>query len=78
VVNAIVAYMISVLLARTLGFISFTSEGQRTNVLASAQAPVFAHIPDPGWGAFAYSVTFLAVIFVPVWVLYNKRIFVKT
>ena len=75
--NAIVAYMISVVLARTLRLISFTSEGQRTNVIAYAQAHVFAHIPDPGWGAFAYSVTFLAVIFVPVWVLYHKKIFVK-
>jgi hypothetical protein len=38
---------------------------------------VFAHIPDPGWAAFAYSVTFMLVCLVPVWVLYRKKIFVK-
>jgi hypothetical protein len=38
---------------------------------------VFAHIPDPGWAAFAYSVSILAFCFVPVWVLYRKKIFVK-
>ena len=38
---------------------------------------VFAHIPDPGWAAFAYSVSFTAVCFVPVWMLYRRRIFLK-
>jgi hypothetical protein len=38
---------------------------------------VFAHIPDPGWSAFAYSVSFTAVCFIPVWILYRKRIFFK-
>jgi hypothetical protein len=37
----------------------------------------FAHNPDPGWAAFAYSVSFTAVCFVPAWVLYHKRIYVK-
>ena len=38
---------------------------------------VFARIPDPGWAAFAYSISFTAVCFVPVWLLYRKRIFLK-
>jgi len=38
---------------------------------------VFAHIPDPGLAAFAYSVSFTAVCFVPVWMLYRRRIFLK-
>ena len=42
-----------------------------------ACAHAFAHIPDPGWAAFAFSVSFTAVCFVPAWVLYHKRIFVK-
>jgi hypothetical protein len=40
-------------------------------------ARVFAHIPDAGWAAFAYSVSFTAVCFVPVWLLYRRRIFLK-
>jgi hypothetical protein len=38
---------------------------------------VFAHIPDKGWAAFAFSVSFTAVCFIPVWLLYRKKIFVK-
>ena len=75
--NAIVAYMISVLLGRTLRFISFTADGQRTNVLEYAQTHIFAHIPDPGWAAFAYSVSISTLVFIPVWILYRKKIFVK-
>jgi hypothetical protein len=38
---------------------------------------VFARIPDPGWAAFAYSVSFLGVCFVPIWMLYRRRIFIR-
>jgi predicted acyltransferase len=75
--NAIVAYMFSELLPSALGEIHFTAGGQRTNVLGWVFSRTFAHIPDPGWAAFAYSVSFLAVCLVPVWVLYRKKIFVK-
>ncbi|MGA3263118.1 MAG: heparan-alpha-glucosaminide N-acetyltransferase domain-containing protein [Terracidiphilus sp.] len=75
--NAIVAYIFSELMASTLGNINFTVDGEQTDVLAYVFTHVFAHIPDPGWAAFAYSVSFLAVCFVPVWVLYRKKIFVK-
>jgi hypothetical protein len=37
----------------------------------------FAHIPNPGWAAFAYSFSFCAVCFIPVWILYRKKIFLK-
>lgn len=37
----------------------------------------FAHIPDPHWAAFAYSVSFTAFCFIPVWILYRKKIFLK-
>jgi predicted acyltransferase len=75
--NAIVAYMFSELLPDGLGSIHFMADGHRTNPLAWLFDHTFAHIPDPGWGAFAFSVTFLAVCFIPVWFLYRKRIFVK-
>ncbi len=51
--------------------------GKRTDVIAFLFDHVFAHIPDRGWAAFAYSVSFTAVCFVPVWLLYRKRIFLK-
>jgi len=76
--NAIVAYMISELLPGVLDFISIpTGGGHRTTPLAWAFTHVFAQIPDPGWAAFAYSVSYTAVCFIPVGVLYRRKIFVK-
>jgi predicted acyltransferase len=76
--NAIVAYMFSELLANGLWSIHFTADGKRTDVLLYTFTHVFTrNIPNPGWAAFAYSVSFLAVCFLPVWFLYRKRIFVK-
>jgi len=65
------------LLGSTLGSIDFIVDGRRTDVLAWLFNHAYAHIPDPGWAAFAYSVSFLAVCFVPMWVLYRKKIFIK-
>jgi predicted acyltransferase len=75
--NAIVAYLVSELLPGVVGLFGFRAGGRRTDVLAWSFNHVFAHIPDRGWAAFGFSVSFLAVCFVPVWVLYRKKIFVK-
>jgi len=75
--NAIAAYMFSELLPGVLHNIHFTSGGKRTDVIAFVFDHVFAHIPDPGWAAFAYSVSFTAVCFVPIWVLFRRRVFLK-
>ena len=76
--NAIVAYMISELLPGLLDFIRIpTAAGHHTTPLAWAMTHIFAQIPDPGWAAFAYAVSYTAVCFIPVWVLYRRRIFVK-
>ncbi|MFL6280447.1 MAG: acyltransferase family protein [Vicinamibacterales bacterium] len=75
--NAIAAYMFSELLPGVLHNVHFMSGGRRTDVISFAFDDVFARIPDPGWAAFAYSVSFTAVCFVPVWMLYRRRIFLK-
>jgi len=75
--NAIAAYMFSELLEKTLHNVHFVSGGKRTDVLAFVFDHVFGHIPDPGWAAFAYSVSYTAVCFIPVWVLYRRRVFLK-
>jgi predicted acyltransferase len=75
--NAIAAYMFSELLPGVLQNIHFISDGKRTNVIAFVFDHVFAHIPDPGWAAFAYSVSFTALCFLPIWALYRKRIFLR-
>src|SRR6188768_1545369 len=63
--NAIAAYMFSELLPGVLGNLHFTSAGTRTDVITFLGEHVFARIPDPGWAAFAYSISFTAVCFVP-------------
>jgi predicted acyltransferase len=75
--NAIAAYMFSELLPGVLQNVHFISGGKRTDVIAFVFDHVFAHISDPGWAAFAYSVSFTAVCFVPVWMMYRRRIFLK-
>ncbi|MGA2569292.1 MAG: heparan-alpha-glucosaminide N-acetyltransferase domain-containing protein [Terracidiphilus sp.] len=75
--NAIVAYMISELLGTTIQLIPVYADQQKTDPLALINVYVFALIPDPGWRAFAFSVFYAAACFVPVWLLYRKRIFIK-
>jgi predicted acyltransferase len=75
--NAIAAYMFSELLPGVLQNIHFTSGGTRTDVINFLFDHVFARIPDPGWAAFAYAVSFTAVCFVPAWLLYRRGIFLK-
>ena len=75
--NAIFAYMFSELLPGVLHNIQFVSDGKRTDVIAFMFDHVFARIPDPGWAAFAYSLSFTAICFVPAWMLYRRRIFLK-
>ena len=75
--NAIVAYMISELLGTAIGLFRFTSSGHWTNALSYIYEHVFLPIGDPGLRAFAYCVSYTAVCFLPVWVLYRRKIFVK-
>jgi predicted acyltransferase len=76
--NAIAAYMFSELAPGILENIHVVSgTGQRMNLIAWIRLHTIAHIPDPGWAAFAYSVSFAAFCFIPVWILYRKKIFLK-
>jgi predicted acyltransferase len=75
--NAIAAYMFSELLPGVLHNVHFMAGGKRTDVIAFVFDHVFARIPDPGWAAFAYSVSFTAVCFLPMWALYRRRVFLK-
>lgn len=75
--NAIAAYMFSELVPSLLEHLPFTAGGERTSVLEWYLTHVCRQIPNPGWAAFSYAVSFLAFCFIPVWVLYRKRIFLK-
>lgn len=76
--NAIGAYMFSELMPGILYNISVSSGGgKRAGLVPWLVRHTFAHIPDRGWAAFAYSVSFTAFCFIPVWILYRKKIFLK-
>jgi predicted acyltransferase len=75
--NAILAYMFSEIVPSGLDNILITSRGVRISVVAWLYMHTYRHIPDPGWSTFAYSVTVCAVCFIPVWILYRKKIFLK-
>ena len=76
--NAIAAYMFNELLPGVLDNVSVPDgPGRRAALNVVIFEHIFARIPDPHWAAFAYSVTFTAVCFIPVWILYRKKIFLK-
>jgi predicted acyltransferase len=75
--NAIAAYMVSELLWGLLDIFAFPFSGKHWSALAWVRVNVFGQIPNPGWACFAYSFCYMALCFIPVWILYRKRIFLK-
>ena len=75
--NAIAAYMFSELTPGILWNIHLMDAGKKSSLIDFVIHHVFAHVPDPGWAAFSYSVSFTAFCFIPVWILYRKKIFLK-
>jgi predicted acyltransferase len=75
--NAIAAYLFSELVPAAVQQVRFRSDGAPTDPMAFVFARVFAPVPNPGLAAFAYSISVAALCFVPVWMLYRRRIFLK-
>jgi predicted acyltransferase len=75
--NSITAYMFSEIVPGLLDRIHFTANGRTTNPMAWLADHVFVHMPTQGWAAFAFSFFTLAYCFIPVWIMYRKKIFVK-
>ncbi|MFC5861326.1 acyltransferase family protein [Acidicapsa dinghuensis] len=75
--NAIAAYMISELLGSTLDLIGSWIAGHRFGTTRWIFIHWFAWIPNDGLASFAYSFAYMAVCFIPVWILYKKKIFLK-
>jgi predicted acyltransferase len=76
--NAIAAYMFSELTPGILDNITVSdATGHRVPVIGWLWQHTYAHIPDPHWAAFSFSVSFAAFCFIPVLILYKKKIFLK-
>jgi len=75
--NSITAYMFSEIVPGLLDRIEFVAGGRKTSPMEWMANHVFVHLPTPGLAAFAFSVCTLAYCFIPVWIMYRKKIFVK-
>jgi len=76
--NAIAAYMFSELMPGILDNIHVAGpNGKPIALIRWIAMNTVAHISNPHWAAFAYSVSFTAFCFIPVWILYRKKIFLK-
>nr|WP_246301748.1 DUF5009 domain-containing protein [Granulicella arctica] len=75
--NALTAYIFSELFASTLQSIHTMANGQSVNLSQAVFLFLAAHIHNPAIASLGYSVLFVLVCFLPVWVLYRKRIFLK-
>ena len=75
--NSILIYMISELLGSTMDLIAKLIHGGRFSVQGWVFNHWFAWIPNEGLASFAYSFAYLAVCFVPIWICYRKKIFLK-
>jgi predicted acyltransferase len=75
--NAITAYMVSELLASVLESIHIDCGGTLMNLKVCAYTSFFQHIVTPSFGSLIYSLTFVAICFIPNTLLYRNRIFLK-
>jgi len=75
--NSIFMYMVSELIGGLLNFVPLTENGHHINPLGWLFVHGFSRIPNAGLASFAYSFFYLSLCFIPTWILYRKRIFLK-
>jgi predicted acyltransferase len=77
--NAIAAYLVSELLESCvdLTHLKIQYMGKAIDPFWYWTLKLQSWIPNPGWAAFAFSLTYALICFIPVWVLYRKKIFLK-
>jgi len=75
--NSIAAYMISELLGTLTDWIRISSHGRIVSPFGWIFLKLIDVIPDSGVASFAYSFVFLLICFVPVWIMYRNKIFLK-
>jgi predicted acyltransferase len=73
--NAIAAYVFSELLPALFNDVHVGSNHQTLGQVIYSH--VFALVPDRAFGSLLYSLSYVAVCFIPVLILYRKKIFIK-
>lgn len=75
--NAIVAYVFSELLASALTTVHVSADGQVLDLQRWIFLRYFAELGTAPFASLCYSISFVMVCFVPISVLYHKKIFIK-
>jgi predicted acyltransferase len=75
--NAITAYVFAELLSSTLYAINIHAGTKTVNLSWYIFSHCFANIPSHHMASLAYSISIVAVCFIPVAILYRKKIFLK-
>jgi predicted acyltransferase len=75
--NSITVYMFSEIVPGLIDRIHFSDGGKPSTPMLWLYEHVFMHFPTMGWTNFGVSVTTLAYCFIPAWLMYRKKIFVK-
>jgi len=75
--NAIAAYVLSELLAASFDNIHLTWEGHRSSLRWLLYMPFQQYIPNPYLASLLYALSFVCVCFLPLCLLYRRRIFIK-
>jgi predicted acyltransferase len=75
--NAITAYVFSELLSAGLSTIRVHDGARTTDLQQLIYQKQFFPLVDPAFGSLLYAVAFVLICFVPVVLLYRKKIFIK-
>ncbi len=75
--NAIAAYVLSEVLAVALYAIRVPDSGRQVTLKAYLFGHLFAPFFAPGMDSLLFGIVFVAACFVPVWLLFRNRIFIK-
>lgn len=75
--NALAAYIFSELLAASLNAIHVHSGGHTSSLRRLLFTPIQQAVANPELGSLLYAVCFVCICFVPMWVLYRRKIFIK-
>jgi predicted acyltransferase len=75
--NAITAFVLSALLSIASTNIHVTSAGRRQSLHGNIYADYFLTIAQPKNASLLFAIFFVAVCFVPLWLLYWRRVFIK-
>ena len=75
--NAISAYVLSELLAGAINTIDIHDGGQTISLQQYIYNHYFFPVVNPSFGSLLYALTYVLVCFLPIMVLYRKKIFIK-